>query len=97
MGSALSVKNYESPADRRLAGGFLADTSYEQGGGNRPAERVKPRATAEENREGQRVRRTQLADKPGMEADRIRKTRRGTQRGVFVSSDAGQVGMPSRS
>ena len=29
MGSALSVKNYESPADRRLAGGFLADTSYE--------------------------------------------------------------------
>ena len=28
MGSALSVKNYESPADRRLAGGFLADTSY---------------------------------------------------------------------
>ena len=28
MGSALSVKNYESPADRRLAGGFLADTTY---------------------------------------------------------------------
>ena len=28
MGSALSVKNYESPADRRLAGGFLADTNY---------------------------------------------------------------------
>ena len=28
MGSALSVKNYESPADRRLAGGFLADTIY---------------------------------------------------------------------
>ena len=27
MGSALSVKNYESPADRRLAGGFLADTN----------------------------------------------------------------------
>ena len=31
MGSALSVKNYESPADRRLAGGFLADTKYEAG------------------------------------------------------------------
>ena len=30
MGSALSVKNYESLADRRLAGGFLADTSYEK-------------------------------------------------------------------
>ena len=29
MGSALTVKNYEYPADRRLAGGFLADTSYE--------------------------------------------------------------------
>ena len=28
MGSALPVKNYESPADRRLAGGFLADTIY---------------------------------------------------------------------
>ena len=28
MGSALSVKNYESMADRRLAGGFLADTNY---------------------------------------------------------------------
>ena len=28
MGSALPVKNYESPADRRLAGGFLADTTY---------------------------------------------------------------------
>ena len=31
MGSALSVKNYESPADRRLAGGFLADTNYGHG------------------------------------------------------------------
>ena len=30
MGSALSVKNYESPADRRLAGGFLADTNYSE-------------------------------------------------------------------
>ena len=30
MGSALSVKNYESPADRRLAGGFLADTRYQK-------------------------------------------------------------------
>ena len=31
MGSALSVKNYESLADRRLAGGFLADTNYVRG------------------------------------------------------------------
>ena len=29
MGSALSAKNYESPVDRRLAGGFLAGTSYQ--------------------------------------------------------------------
>ena len=36
MGSALSVKNYESPADRRLAGGFLADTSYYGGYGYQP-------------------------------------------------------------
>ena len=39
MCSVLSVKNYESLADRRLAGGFLADTNYLKQASHKPGSR----------------------------------------------------------
>ena len=56
MGSALSVKNYESLADRRLAGGFLADTSYILGAKPGDHERLFRWFEASETKESWKVR-----------------------------------------